>query len=176
MSLQLLRLFRTMIQHCLLWGFRNVLWIAKLQLIFPPSWWWVDNVWMKNVWLKVPLGEGAARCKLTAILSVCSETRSWLVHLSSSGPLPRWHAQPMPGTSADGNVSPARRSAPGWRMCEAFSSWGASGSDMGGQYDGSQRKVRGLLEKNNYLMILRHLMWWIVALNIMQVILEKSQC
>lgn len=91
--------------------------------------------------------EGTPCCDLTAILSVCSETRSWLVRLSSSGPWPRWRARPTPGTSADGNVSPARRSAPGWRRCEAFSSWAAFGSGKGGRYDGSRRRVRGQLKR-----------------------------
>lgn len=93
------------------------------------------------------LREGTPCCNLTAILSVCSETRSWLVHLSFSGPWPRWRARPTPGTSVDGNVSPARRSAPGWRRCEAFSSWAASGSGKGGRYDGSLRRVRGQLKR-----------------------------
>ncbi len=113
------------------------------------------------------LSRGIPCCNLTAILFVCSETRSWLVHLSSSGPWPRWRAQPMPGTSADENVSPARRSAPGWRRCEAFSSWAASGSDKGGRYDGSRRRVKGQLKRAKKwfiwlcLMILMHFTWWI---------------
>lgn len=86
------------------------------------------------------------RCRLTAILSACSETKSSLVHLSSSEPLPRSPAQLMPSISADENVSPARKSALGWRRCEAFFFWVVYGSGTDGQSDGSQRKVRGQLK------------------------------
>lgn len=83
----------------------------------------------------------------TSISFVCSETRSWPEHLSSSGPWPGWHARQMPGTSDDGSASPAHRSGRGWMMCEAFSSWVACGSGMDAQSSESQKTGRGPLWK-----------------------------
>lgn len=100
----------------------------------------------KRAWKERKKKREGWKCHLTATLSVCSETRSSLVRPSSSGPWPGWLARPTPGTSACGSASPARRSAPGWRRCAAFSSWAASGSGTGVRFGGSRRTERGQLE------------------------------